>query len=173
GQVFSQQLYGFSATMVGDLLYFSAADDITGSELWRTDGTPDGTRRVRDINPGAGGSYPAQMIDLNGVLIFTASEPRGGSEIWRSDGTFAGTAMVRDLFPGSLGSSPNNVLRVGDLIYFGSYQYLYRTDGTFPGTVLLHTFDQGSTYPLGALGYEAVIQAWDRTHGGEFWLSDG
>src|SRR6185436_9450380 len=72
-----------------------------------------------------------------------------------------------------LGSSPNNVLRVGDLIYFGSYQYLYRTDGTFPGTVLLHTFDQGSTYPLGALGYEAVIQAWDRTHGGEFWLSDG
>ena len=173
GQLFSHQLYYFNAAMVGDVLYFSADDGIAGFELWETDGTTDGTTRVRDINPGAAGSQPMQMLDLNGVLIFVAYEPRGGAEVWRSDGTFAGTAQVRDIFPGSFGASPNRLVRVGDLVYFGSYQYLYRTDGTFSGTVLLHTFDQGSTYVVGSFGYQAVVQAYDNAHGTEFWLSDG
>src|SRR5512143_1861870 len=39
----------------GKLLFF-ATDDAHGRELWRSDGTADGTQLVRDIRPGPLGS---------------------------------------------------------------------------------------------------------------------
>src|SRR3954468_22168441 len=44
-------------TNVGGTLFFGAADDIHGGELWRSDGTAAGTKLVRDIVP-VGGSEP-------------------------------------------------------------------------------------------------------------------
>ncbi len=35
-----------------------------GPELWRTDGTPAGTKLVKDIRPGADGSAPADFLRL-------------------------------------------------------------------------------------------------------------
>jgi len=37
---------------VGQYLFFSANDKISGFELWKTDGTEAGTVMVKDINPG-------------------------------------------------------------------------------------------------------------------------
>ena len=42
-------------------LYFSAQDDQHGRELWRTDGTAEGTSLVRDLRPGRGGSNPVLL----------------------------------------------------------------------------------------------------------------
>lgn len=48
--------------VLGDDIYFTAFEDLHGRELWRSDGTAEGTRRVKDICPGpttestAGGS---------------------------------------------------------------------------------------------------------------------
>ena len=36
-------------TMAGELLFFTHDDGIHGEELWVTDGTPEGTRLVKDI----------------------------------------------------------------------------------------------------------------------------
>src|SRR5690606_19818086 len=40
-------------------------------ELWRTDGTEEGTYRVKDIFPGNEGSMPSELTMLNGTLYFT------------------------------------------------------------------------------------------------------
>ena len=42
-------------------LYFSAYDGTNGNELWESDGTAAGTVMVKDINPGADGSYPVRL----------------------------------------------------------------------------------------------------------------
>ena len=42
--------------VLGDRLYFGALTPGTGHELWRTDGTPEGTALAADVNPGAAGS---------------------------------------------------------------------------------------------------------------------
>jgi ELWxxDGT repeat protein len=46
---------------VGGIVFFTATDGNSGdgTELWRTDGTADGTRLIRDINLGSQGSSPS------------------------------------------------------------------------------------------------------------------
>ncbi|MCW5626673.1 MAG: FG-GAP repeat protein, partial [Burkholderiales bacterium] len=50
-----------NVTPSGGLLYFTAQDTGSGNELWVTDGTAAGTRRVADLNPGQAGSAPANL----------------------------------------------------------------------------------------------------------------
>jgi len=60
-------------TNVNGVMYFAANDGTHGFELWKTDGTSNGTVLVQDIEPGAVGSNPGVVIslktttDLNGV----------------------------------------------------------------------------------------------------------
>src|SRR5262249_54438313 len=79
-------------TEVNGTLFFAADDGSTGLELWKTDGTTEGTMRVADIVEGELGSNPAQLTGVNGTLFFTVT---GG--LWRSDGTAAGTMRVADM----------------------------------------------------------------------------
>jgi len=46
----------FSLKAVGDDLHFSADNGVTGSELWKSDGTEEGTVLVKDILDGVSGS---------------------------------------------------------------------------------------------------------------------
>ena len=68
-----------------------------GYELWATDGTAEGTRLVKDLLPGAGSSYPGNLVDVGGVLYFTANAVYNKLELWRTDGTEPGTVKVKDL----------------------------------------------------------------------------
>src|SRR5689334_22817227 len=52
--------------------YFSGGYGANDYELWKTDGTQPGTMLVKDINPGATGSRPSNLIDVGGTLFFTA-----------------------------------------------------------------------------------------------------
>ena len=76
-------------------LYFSARDVASGVELWKSDGTEAGTVQVKDMNPGTGHSYPAEIVSAGGLLLFRASDGVAGYELWRSDGTGPGTVMIR------------------------------------------------------------------------------
>src|SRR5512140_1315977 len=40
-------------TIYNGAMYFVASDGVHGAELWRTDGTLEGTAMVKDINPGS------------------------------------------------------------------------------------------------------------------------
>src|SRR5205814_2129281 len=101
---------------VGNKLLFGRAygDD----EPWVSDGTPDGTFQLADINPGPTGSSPTSFLELNGFAIFTATVA-GRDQLWRTDGTPAGTVLLKDIAPVyNSGPAGSNFHRVGNQAYF-------------------------------------------------------
>ncbi len=86
-------------TSVGTDLFFVAVDhpNVSGYELWKTDGTNAGTVLVKDIIVGNGSSDPKNLIEYNGRLYFTAQNLTNTRELWVSDGTTAGTQLVSNL----------------------------------------------------------------------------
>jgi ELWxxDGT repeat protein len=53
---------------VGDEIFFAAVTDANGAELWKTNGTDQGTVMVKDINPGPSGSTTGAPISIGGVI---------------------------------------------------------------------------------------------------------
>src|SRR5262249_12542967 len=57
-----------------DRLLFVAGDVDAGIELWVTDGTSAGTRRVADLAPGRASSGPADLTVLGDRVFFSADD---------------------------------------------------------------------------------------------------
>ena len=80
-------------------LIFQANTEVTGIELWISDGTEAGTQLLKDINTDAdfsnGNSNPDQFIEFKGRVFFAAQSPTTGRELWVTDGTEAGTRLVK------------------------------------------------------------------------------
>ena len=87
-------------------VFFVADDGVHGLEPWFTDGTPGGTRLVRDVLPGELGSSPTGLLAAGDEVFFAATSSRHGIELWRSDGSEEGTRMVHDVSPGPPSSKP-------------------------------------------------------------------
>ncbi len=177
--------------VLGDILYFTANDGGHGIELWRTDGTLEGTEMIRDINPGRGNSEIRSLVAFRGELYFGANDGVHGLELWKTDGTKDGTVLAADLNPGPSGSALLGLAASGDRLYFsegsfapGSPSAFYSTDGTASGTRLVRQFVSTITscYFEGCAGWPPLLQvvngrlvffANDGVHGSELWTSDG
>nr|MCU0549035.1 pre-peptidase C-terminal domain-containing protein [Leptolyngbya sp. Prado105] len=154
--------------------------DQAGAELWKTDGTVNGTMQVKDINPGISSSLPMNLTFLNNSLYFTAFTRENGYELWKSDGTGAGTVLLKDINPDRFGSTPSNFRALGSTVYFTTTNIyggleLWRTNGTTQGTLLVKTLgSQGSGRPyLTVMNNLLYFQAYDYNSGYELWKSDG
>ncbi len=168
---------------VGGIVYFSADDGIHGRELWRTDGTPWGTRMVADIAPGLASSSPGPFVADGGRILFAADDGMHGRELWKSDGTRAGTRMVEDIAEGSASSSPERLIRANDNQTFFTAddgihgRELWKTDGTRSGTRLVEDIRQGSQgsdiQSLVVAGSRLYFTADDGLHGMEPWVTQG
>nr|WP_290936453.1 ELWxxDGT repeat protein [Haliscomenobacter sp.] len=64
-------------------MYFSADNGINGHELWRTDGTEEGTVLLFDLNKGSASSDPDHFTSYQNDLYFAANDGVQGSELWR------------------------------------------------------------------------------------------
>jgi ELWxxDGT repeat protein len=122
-------------------VYFSAFGE-TGTELYVTDGTADGTSIVADINPNERSSDPSQFAIVNDRLIFNAFDEVHGVELWVSDGTAAGTHLLADIDPILGSSSPGERIVFHDKMLFSARdpvngRELWITDGTASGTKLV------------------------------------
>lgn len=76
---------GWRSTMnvvsVGDRWFFPAGERST-RELWRTDGTPAGTRVALDVNPSGNGAV-SSLVAADGVIWFVGTDGIRGQQVWR------------------------------------------------------------------------------------------
>jgi ELWxxDGT repeat protein len=73
--------------VISDVIFFKASVDEYGWELWKSDGTEEGTVMVKDIRPGPDPSDPNGMTVMGDTLYFSAKDGIHGNELWTSDGT--------------------------------------------------------------------------------------
>lgn len=67
---------------VNGVLYFSADDGIHGHELWRSDGTPEGTVLVKDLTGDSSAADPSLLTLANGRLLFHAVNGDGNPALF-------------------------------------------------------------------------------------------
>jgi ELWxxDGT repeat protein len=66
-------------------------------EVWRSDGTAEGTQMVDDIATGEAWSDPKRLTDLNGLLMFSANNGTCGRELWAAAGPVSGRSVGLDI----------------------------------------------------------------------------
>jgi ELWxxDGT repeat protein len=165
---------------VSGTLYFTATDGEHGYELWKSDGTAEGTVIVKDINTydqSLTATAPTMLTNVDGALYFVGTDPPFDMpRVWKSDGTAEGTAPL----PGGPTYANRLVNFNGDLYFFFTYLFssqLWKSDGTAAGTEQVTPFGQSlqveSGPPLVAAGDSLYFVVNDATSGRELWKSDG
>lgn len=88
--------FGRAAAVLGSTVLFSAAEPGHGFELWKTDGTPEGTVRVKELLSGYGDATPYDFTVFQGRVFFSAwSDQTYSRGLWSSDGTEEGTQLLQ------------------------------------------------------------------------------
>jgi ELWxxDGT repeat protein len=173
---------GFKQTL-GQTLYFKAGSTSSGEQLWATDGTLAGTRRLTSFTNGElNVSRPPEMALVGNTVFFTPP----GFYLWKTDGTPGGTAQVLP-FPSSFeGRDPVSLTAFHGALYFIAStaqgrvgRGLWRSDGSMAGTVLIkavgapNVFSEPAPAWLTVVGDQLFFAAADGDHGVELWRTDG
>lgn len=160
--------------IAGDAMYFRAYDPVFGQELWRSNGTVEGTVRVKNIAPGVASAGPVFMVNVAGTLYFSAY----GSpyQLWKTDGTEAGTTPITPAnyfveFPWDLANVDGTLYFTADDRVHG--HEVWTSDGTFETTKLLVDLvpgtDHGTAFNFLAVNGVAFFVGDDGIAGSELW----
>ncbi len=167
---------------MGGFVYFSISDGIHGTELWRSDGTTQGTTIVRDICPGFCGSYPYGVTVVDDQIFFFANDGEHGEELWHSDGTAAGTGLVLDINQGESSSiTQSNFVALDSNLVFSADDgvhgaELWISDGTAAATQRLTDligFANPTIVPVATLSGKAFVSVTDSSMPPQLWVTDG
>ncbi|HEY1252761.1 MAG TPA: ELWxxDGT repeat protein [Thermoanaerobaculia bacterium] len=127
-------------TAAGGRIFYTAADDAHGFELWTIDGDGGGgaqaPRLVADLAPGPDSSSPYQLAALGRSLLFARGDRVGGAGggLWRTDGTESGTTLILPMRVEQILPAGDRLFVIGsDEISYG----LWMSDGTTAGTRLM------------------------------------
>ena len=179
----------------GGTLYFRATDNTLGpdgllgnQELYTSDGTPAGTRRVADLNDNEAGlprsDQEPDLLPVGGGSAYFRATEGDDVELAVSDG--ATVTFLTDLNADPF--DPSDLVAAGGNVFFGAVtddegRELWVTDGTVAGTRLVRDIrpgDEDSMVPLDdegsqrvELGGSLLFRANDGVTGLELWRSDG
>ena len=167
---------GTEGVNVNGILFFRADDGVSGQELWRSDGTGDGTLLIKDIIPGKDASNPISLVRMKDKLFFLALDIARFAQLWSSDGTSEGTALI----PG-----PGLVTWLtvcNDTLFFRANhaiagEELWKSDGTVEGTTVVKDIyaPVGHSHPdkLTSVQDMLFFTADDGLHTNTLWKSNG
>jgi ELWxxDGT repeat protein len=166
-------------TEVDGALLFTADDGAHGVELWRSDGTEQGTGMVQDLRVGAESSAPYHLIVQGGKFFFFLDAAPAGVELWRSDAV-QGSWLVKRITSSDSIFEFEGVTGTTSLLFFVAStdvggRALWRSDGTEAGTFPLAHGNPllfGPRDPV-ALDEIVVFVNSDLRTGTELWRSDG
>lgn len=121
--------------------------DGTGNEPWVTDGTPTGTKLLKDVATAFVYAPPRAIGDW---VYFSAYDDAHGNELWQTDGTSAGTTLVQDVAPGAASSFPTPLASLkGNL--------LIAANNTFSGFELMTSGNPNPQPPtIGPIGNKTI-----------------
>jgi ELWxxDGT repeat protein len=176
---------GRMASLGADVLFVADAGGGPGpaggfNNLWKTDGTANGTTLVATLPDDTSYSDPptefsgANLYDLTSLgttAVFEYSDYASDiptSELWATNGTSSGTAVLSASTTAQ--PSPDGLLNDGQLVYV-DYSGVEVTDGTPAGTALLKAgvFTTNFPFEIGSLGSIVVFSL----PGDQLWRSDG
>jgi ELWxxDGT repeat protein len=169
--------------ILNGIAYFPFDDGHSGLELWRTDGTVEGTRIVRDASAQST-SLESITAGATRLYYYYDSDGEHGPELYESDGTAAGTHPVPS------GSSVQslategyrNLVTNGDTVFFSATDAKYGTepwisDGSAAGTHLIANLaaeKTGSSLPRSFVtGTGRIYFTADTETTTSIWTSDG
>ena len=177
--VFSSNPHGFAA--YNNELYF-AADDGNSEQIWKSDGTANGTVKVTSISSG----MPTSFDDLTvqqGTLYFFGDDVTHGPGLWKSDGTAPGTSLVAVTGINAGGGGIGQLTAASNQLFFVAYDntdgyQVWRSDGTPAGTHPVQIINPGITdvsegpqglTTIGNVAYFSAVDQSDR----QFFRTDG
>lgn len=162
-------------TPVGGRVYFTALEVATGVELYTSDGTVNGTKRLTDLRPGGGDSVvPGTLAPFGTRVAFGAVGADGGTDLWASGPTTGGAKRIKDLGPTAV---IDWIVKVGGTLYLqvqptsGSYE-LWKSDGTKAGTVKVKGLPNNAQDATVA-GSTLYFRTTRGNTGSELWRSKG
>lgn len=164
---------------INGTMYFQAHRKAEGTELWATDGTPAGTRFVKDLFPGVANSNPRNFTPCNGKVYFIA-DSLIVNNLWVTDGTTAGTQALKNSFQDGFMAIEYMAELNGKLIVTAKNATtgfeLWESDGTSAGTKLLKDINPGQEHsnpgPYVLYNNKLYFRAFDGTSE-EIWCTDG
>ena len=151
----------------------------SGADLWKSDGTYEGTAKVADFLSASGLTVAGNRI----YLAATLDGQTDGKDLYSSDGTYAGTGPVKNTNGAAL-SMAENLFPFHDRLLFTAFDQnsgkeVWITDGTTEGTSILKDINPGPASsvgtPLFTLHDNGAIYfvAHSDAHGSELWKTDG
>jgi len=174
------------AAFFNNRMYFTGSDASGDAELWVTDGTAAGTKRVVNINPN-GPSVPDDYFVFNNTLYFTANDGKNGRELWKSNGADGNATLVANINSGSASSldRDESFFQNGNNVYFsaisGKDTSLYKLDlsGTPTLVKTIHGDISLSFLDCANLGSKTVFTVrtkatiLDPVGTSQLWITDG
>lgn len=168
---------GYEFAKAGKNVVFSAEDYKYGREMWTTDGTPEGTKLLKDArwgeSDGVGGS--SDFLVSNGTRAFyNVSDSVSGYSIWSTEGQKKNTILTNQDASADDGYA-NDVGFIGGDILYADGTELWTSSADGKRSNLIKNFPGYYIRGLGhysSKGY-SLFSAYDSKNGTELWITDG